>query len=200
MHRSRRSSGKRAAILDAARHCFLDMGFAGTSMDVVAGRAGVSKATIYAHFAGKDDLFGAIIRHRCEQVSAARLMEGKGKNVREALTGMARQLMQTLLAPEALGMYRVVAAEAARQPELARAYFEAGPVQGKANLAAALSALAERGDLRIDDPWRAADLFVGMLRGGEYFNRALLGLPQLDGRTLDGAIDGAVDTFLRAFV
>lgn len=197
---SGKRAGKREAILDAARHCFLEMGFAGTSMDALAAQAGVSKATIYAHFNGKDELFGAIVQGRCEQeFSAARLSGVDGKDTRTALTDMARQLMQILLSADSLGMYRVVAAEAMRQPELALAYFEAGPVRGKANLAKALTILAERGDLTITDSWRAADQFVGMLRGSEYFNRALLGLPQSADRTLDGTIDSAVETFMRAF-
>lgn len=195
-----RSLSKRQAILEAARLCFLDAGFAGTSMDGVAARAGVSKATIYAHFAGKDDLFGAIIRDRCElEFSAARLKGVEGVDTRAALAAMARHLLDILLSPEALGMYRVVVAEASRQPDLAQAYFDAGPMQGRANLVAGLEVLIRRGDLAIDDPWRAVDHLVGMLRGGEYFSRALLGLPQPEGSSVDGLIAAAVDVFLKAY-
>ena len=50
------SAGKREAILSAALAAFLESGYAATSMDTVAGRAGVSKATVYAHFNSKDEL------------------------------------------------------------------------------------------------------------------------------------------------
>jgi TetR/AcrR family transcriptional regulator, mexJK operon transcriptional repressor len=48
-----RSAGKRLAVLDAARAGFLSGGYLGTSMDEIAARAGVSKATVYNHFEDK---------------------------------------------------------------------------------------------------------------------------------------------------
>ena len=47
---------KRAAILAAAKRLFPLAGFEGTSMDAVAEHSGVSKATIYKHWADKDAL------------------------------------------------------------------------------------------------------------------------------------------------
>lgn len=58
-------SRKRNAVLDAAQASFLELGYAQTRMDLVAERAGVSKATVYAHFASKEDLFSAVIYRRC---------------------------------------------------------------------------------------------------------------------------------------
>lgn len=48
---------KRDAILAAARQLFPQLGFDRTSMDTIAERAMVSKATVYAHFASKEVLF-----------------------------------------------------------------------------------------------------------------------------------------------
>jgi AcrR family transcriptional regulator len=48
-------------IIDAASRLFLEHGYAATSMDVVAQQAGVSKATVYALFESKDNLFAAMI-------------------------------------------------------------------------------------------------------------------------------------------
>ncbi|MGE5545465.1 MAG: TetR/AcrR family transcriptional regulator [Solirubrobacterales bacterium] len=196
---SPRSSAKRTAVLDAAQHCFLEHGYAGTSMDMVAHMAGVSKATIYAHFKSKDELFGAIIRRRCERQLSFESFQGLGESdARTALTAMARHLLDLLLSPEALGIYRVVVAESLRQPELAQAYFEAGPVRGKAAMVAVVEALIARGEIAAADPARAVDQFVGMLRG-EHYNRALIGLPIPDGLTVEATIAATVDTFLKAF-
>ena len=61
--------GSRAAkpqqILDAARALFLKDGFSATSMDAVAKAAGVSKATVYAHYKSKEELFAAMIGAEC---------------------------------------------------------------------------------------------------------------------------------------
>lgn len=197
---SPRSSAKRAAILDAAQSCFLEHGYAKTSMDMVASTATVSKATIYAHFQSKDELFGAIICRRCDDhaeglgaVTLAETTDG-----RAALTIMARHLLTMLMTPEVIGIYRMVISEAARHPDLAKIYYESGPLRGKTRLAEILDTLNARGVLSIDNSWQAIDQFVGMLRA-ECFHRTLLGLPADDRASFDATITGAVDVMLRAY-
>ena len=51
---------KHDAIIRAASEMFLAEGFDRTSLDQIAQRAGVSKQTIYSHFADKEALFKAI--------------------------------------------------------------------------------------------------------------------------------------------
>ncbi|MEO0035007.1 MAG: hypothetical protein RLZZ501_1030 [Pseudomonadota bacterium] len=195
--RCARSAAKRDAILDAACAVFLEQGYAAASMDAVAARAGVSKATIYAHFTDKDDLFGAVIRVRCERNRTFAAI-GPALDARATLTMVGRRLLELLLQPDTLAVYRLVTAEAPRQPELARAFYESGPGTGKAEIARMLVDLGKRGLLAVEDPWRMADLFTGMLRA-DLFMRTLLGLPQPEGGTIDQAVAAAVDTMLRAF-
>ncbi|HWD56282.1 MAG TPA: TetR/AcrR family transcriptional regulator [Acidimicrobiales bacterium] len=57
------------ALLESAAACFLESGFAATSLDAVARRARVTKGAIYHHFASKRDLFMAVL-DRQEEVSA----------------------------------------------------------------------------------------------------------------------------------
>lgn len=196
---SPRSAAKRAAILDAAQDCFLDHGYANTSMDMVAARASVSKATIYAHFASKDVLFGAIIRRRCEDQSRGLGAVSPGDaDTRTALTAIARHLTGMLMAPEVVEIYRLVVAESPRHPDLAQVYYEQGPARGKQAITDALAQLSARGELAVPDPWKATDLFINMLRG-EVFHRILLGLPPSDRLTLDDTIAEAVEVMMRAY-
>jgi TetR/AcrR family transcriptional repressor of mexJK operon len=190
-------SAKREAILDAAQIAFLEVGYAAASMDSVAAGAGVSKATVYAHFESKDQLFAAVIRRRCER-SAAFAPPPPDADARTTLIGVGRRLMDLLLSPEALAMYRVVVAESVRQPELAQAFYESGPGAGKAQIAEVMADLVRRGVLAVPDPWEAADQFVGMLRT-DYFMRVLLGLPPRPGVTIDDVIAAAVETMTRAY-
>jgi TetR/AcrR family transcriptional regulator, transcriptional repressor of aconitase len=53
---------RRTQILEAALYCFLTFGFAKTSMDDIAKRAGVSRPLIYLKFKNKDELFTGGIR------------------------------------------------------------------------------------------------------------------------------------------
>ena len=54
------SAPKHDAILDAAKRVFLREGYS-ASMDLVSAEAGVSKQTVYNHFASKEGLFRAIV-------------------------------------------------------------------------------------------------------------------------------------------
>lgn len=53
---------KREAILAAALELFAERGFDGTTMPLVAERAGVGAGTIYRHFASKEALGNALFR------------------------------------------------------------------------------------------------------------------------------------------
>lgn len=53
--------GKRADVLRGAQAVFSERGFAAATMDVIAARAGVSKRTVYNHFASKDELLEVIV-------------------------------------------------------------------------------------------------------------------------------------------
>jgi AcrR family transcriptional regulator len=52
---------RRPLILDVAFGLFLEHGYKGTSMDAIARAAGVTKPVIYACFASKAELFGALL-------------------------------------------------------------------------------------------------------------------------------------------
>ena len=52
---------KRARILAAARSEFATSGYHGTSIDAIIARAEVARATFYAHFESKRDVFGAAL-------------------------------------------------------------------------------------------------------------------------------------------
>jgi AcrR family transcriptional regulator len=52
------------ALVDSAASCFIESGFAATSLDEVAKRARVTKGAIYHHFASKRDLFIAVLERQ----------------------------------------------------------------------------------------------------------------------------------------
>jgi AcrR family transcriptional regulator len=58
----RRGRGARERILSAARQLFRDQGINSTGIDQLCAAAGVSKRTLYQHFAGKDELIAECVR------------------------------------------------------------------------------------------------------------------------------------------
>lgn len=51
---------RRRAILDAALACFVQFGYAKTSLDDIARRAGLSRPLLYRKYRNKEDIFGAV--------------------------------------------------------------------------------------------------------------------------------------------
>jgi AcrR family transcriptional regulator len=58
----RRGRGARERILSASQQLFRDQGINSTGMDQLCAVAGVSKRTLYQHFAGKDELIAEHLR------------------------------------------------------------------------------------------------------------------------------------------
>jgi len=62
---------KEAAILRAAFDCFARYGLRRTSMADIAQGAGMSRPALYLHYAGKDDIFNALVRRHFESSERA---------------------------------------------------------------------------------------------------------------------------------
>ncbi|WP_185961428.1 TetR/AcrR family transcriptional regulator [Telmatospirillum sp. J64-1] len=189
---------KREQILAAAREEFLEYGYAATTMDAVAARAGVSKATIYAHFENKQTLFGAMITNRCEQsFDKLPVPRGDARSLRTELHALGLMMIRLIYAPEAIALYRVVIAESARQPELGEIFHVSGPARAMASLTAYFQKLKDKGLLAIPDARLTAEMFVGMLKGQDYMRR-LLNMEEGGCRPED-LVEAAVETLLRAY-
>ena len=83
-------SERREAILAAAAVAFAHGGFAATSMDDVAGAAGVTKLILYRHFASKDELYRDVLQAVSDRLhhefTRMHLPPGEGGPLRALLT------------------------------------------------------------------------------------------------------------------
>jgi AcrR family transcriptional regulator len=187
---------RRSAILDAATEVFLENGYGGATIDLVVERAGASKGTVYSFFGGKDGLFAAIVQERVERILAAfGDPEVVHSDVRHALTHIAQRYMEVAMAPDAVGLWRLIIAEGTRFPELARTFYQLGPDRTHAHLAGMLLVWRARGLIRLDDPQRAAAQFFDSV-GGDLHRRAMAGiLPKNLRVAIQRSIDHAVQIF-----
>lgn len=192
-------TGKRRAIVEAAARAFLAAGYGPASMDAIAAEAGVSKQTVYSHFGAKDALFAAIVEGKCDDLMAPmRLPEAPVDGPAKVLGDLARRFVATVFAEPNMALFRVVIAESGRFPELAQAFYRAGPVTAVGSLAGYLGGLDDKGVLAVRDPKASARLFFAMLRGDLYIRR-LLGLtPEPPAAEMAAVVDQAVTVFLAA--
>ena len=190
---------KRAAILEAAKRLFPQLGFEGTSMDAVAAEAGVSKLTVYSHFGGKEALFVETIRCKCDSLLPHALFEVDVRApVRGQLLGVARAFFGMMMSEGALGMHRTLVASSQQSPKLARLFWEGGPMQIQAALADMLQQEVDARQLDIADTHRAASQFFALLKG-EHHARMLFGCGQPSAAETEAHLEATVDMFLRAY-
>ena len=62
--RAEQGERNRGLVLAAARRVFLERGYAGATLEAIAEEAGFSKGVVYSQFAGKPDLFLALLEAR----------------------------------------------------------------------------------------------------------------------------------------
>jgi TetR/AcrR family transcriptional regulator, mexJK operon transcriptional repressor len=130
-------------ILDVATELFLAQGYGLTTIEALARRAGISKRTFYHRFADKAVLFGAVVHRilqRMRPPPGVPLLEGA--TLHEVLKRLAGLVLQAALSPPAIALHRLMVAESARFPELARALNAEGASQEAINLIAGLLARA----------------------------------------------------------
>jgi TetR/AcrR family transcriptional repressor of mexJK operon len=193
-------SPKRQMVLAAAGDLFMQQGYGATSMDAIARAAGVSKATLYAHFASKDLLFATIINEAChDNMIVGGFLPDESPDLEAALADLGGRMLRFLLEERALAIHRVVIAESVRFPELGRAFYDNGPKLFRDMFGVWLLRQQDAGRLRVPAAAVAADQFVGMLRTGLHM-RATLGLPPSPTQQdIDATVAAAVATFLKAY-
>jgi TetR/AcrR family transcriptional regulator, mexJK operon transcriptional repressor len=199
-----RSARKRRVILEAATTAFLRNGYLGTSMDEIAALAGVSKQTVYKHFADKERLFADIILGTIDQVGepfyAGIDTLQDTDDLEKDLGELARRLITIVMQPQVLALRRLVIAEAERFPQLGRAYYERGPERTAATLASHFQRLAERGLQRLDDPLRAANHFNWLVTSIPLNQVMLCGdADRFTAADLEDFADSGVRVFLAAY-
>lgn len=193
-------SKKRRQVLEAAEKLFLSQGYGAVSMDAVARTAGVSKATLYAHFESKDQLFATIVGDKAlANTVEESLFPETVADFRAALETIGQRVLRFMLRERTLAIYRIALSESARFPELGHAFHENGPQRFCGRVKGWLSARQAEGAMRACDLDMAAHQLMALLRSG-VFLRASLGLPPAPtDAEIDATVAAAVDTWLRAY-
>src|ERR1700759_3068260 len=147
---TRRKQARPAEILDAALKVFAEKGYAGTRMDDIARRAGVTKGTIYLYFESKEAVFKSLVRDTIGTTLAGvaagvQNFQGPAKDlIRFALTTMGH----LLTASDRVVLPKIIIAESGNFPELARFYREEIIERGMALMASLIERGITQGEFR----------------------------------------------------
>lgn len=163
-------------LVQAAGRVFLEHGYDGASMELVAAQAGVTRKTIYNHFSGKDALFAAVAISLCQQVVTAFDDVGQHSGtIEERLVGFCKAIIGLLISAPGLEIYRLIVGIVRRFPDLAKTLRDSAEEAITAALTRHLDEEVASGALEIPDTRRAAFILIGVATG--VVQRAMLGEP-----------------------
>lgn len=187
------AASNRAAILDAARHLFLQSGYDRTSLAKVAEAAGVSTATLFKQFPTKAELFESTL------LNAAGTPDGEfpeptPTDFHADLVQLGGAYAELLCRPGIDDLIRTVIAEAPRFPELRARTFDFGTLPVIAALGRYLRAAHAAGIAVVDDPDTAASQFLGMISTVVFWPRFVHGGWSLTEAEVAHVVDEAART------
>ena len=173
---------KRRAIVAGALTLFARDGYTRASLDAIAAEAGVSNRTIYNHFTDKAELFQTVILESTQRVAdtmvdiidrhLSKVIEPEADLIDFGLAWLG--VLTSDLAPH-FALIRQINAEIEHIPPAALTLWQDyGPGRTRRELAERLRRLAERGDLAIDDPVRAAGHLMLLISADNLTNPAEL--------------------------
>ncbi|HEX5079794.1 MAG TPA: TetR/AcrR family transcriptional regulator [Geminicoccaceae bacterium] len=170
----RRKAARPDEILAAALASFAERGFAATRLEDVAGRAGISKGTLYLYFKGKEELFEAVVRATLlpsiERVEAlAATFEGPSAQLLERLLLAFAGVVDSRTG----ALPKLVIAEAGNFPDLARFYLNEVIRRGLRLIGAILRRGIARGEFRAVDVDHAVFCVVAPMLLGALWKNSL---------------------------
>lgn len=190
---------KNDAILRAATTLFLKYGYLSTTMDAVAERAKVTKQTVYAYYASKDELFRQMLIMLCRHYEQAQPPVFSKEPFEVQLLKQGMVILSLITHHDVLATTRLVISESERHPKLAKLYYESGTQRLVQMIAAFLDEYNRRGEINIPNTLSAASYFLALLKGNYYVRMILRIKPEPTEAMKAAHVREAVRIFLAVY-
>ena len=148
--RHARSDAARERIVAAALKAIASSGYQGTSLARIAADAGLSQAGLLHHFPSKEELLVAVLAERDRLDGARFRLADAGFEGLAALDRLVQLVEHNTLVPGLVQAFTVLAGESVSDHHPARAWFQDRYPRRRANIAAALRAGIDAGEIRAD--------------------------------------------------
>jgi len=190
---------RRQQIIDGALAAFSAKGYDGASNKDIAEAAKIgSPGLIYHYFKDKFDLLHQVILARMPLLQLLDDAQGMVDQPPEAvLPVIAERMLRVFEQPPTMAIMRIVFAESARNPQVAKMVNEIGPGRGLRMIAGYLEQQMAAGRLRTMDPHVAARIFAGPLIAYA-ITRAIFQQPESAAIPPTVMARAAAESFLRA--
>lgn len=144
------ASDRRVEIIETTTSLFLANGFSGTSMSKIANKCGITKASLYHHFASKEDLFVACVTHGYSAALVAlEDIAGRSGEAAEAKLRLAFAALYETTITSSVGRMSPLIAEVSRTfPTVARSFYTEYIAPQQTLLRRIIDEGVERGEFR----------------------------------------------------
>lgn len=188
----------RQIIYEAARHAFADGGYAATSMEAVARRAGVSTRTLYRLIPNKVSLFDGMVTDRLDRTLASVDLNAiDHAEIEEALFAALVACAELTLDEEVIALQRMVLQEAGKFSDIAGMFYKNGIQRITAALADWLRVQQKRGLINLDDIDEAAGMLLGMVASAPRRAAMFGGVPLPPRSQIEARVRRCAALFLR---
>jgi AcrR family transcriptional regulator len=188
----------RQIIYEAARHEFAGSGYAATSIETVARRAGVSTKTLYRLIPNKASLFEGMVADRLDRfLSNVNLHVGDDADIEQALYTALMACADLALDEEVIGLQRMVLQETGKSTDIAEVFYKNGIARTVAALADWLRVQQQRGSIALDDIDETAGMLLGMMTSAPQRAAIYGGVPVPPRSQLEARARACAALFLR---
>ena len=197
----RRKDERPGDIVAAALAVFGEKGFAGTRIEEIAARAGVSKGTLYLYFETKADIFRAVVEQAVKPNVEAleRVVLTLDLPFPTALRTLLPRFAELIMAVPVGRVVKMVVGESRNFPELAKVWHDEVVLKAVTLIGGLIARAQERGEVGPGDPRHHAFSIVGPMLMGVLWREtftpiggAEIDLPALARRHAETVLDGLV--------
>jgi AcrR family transcriptional regulator len=185
-------------IYEAARQEFAASGYAGTSTEAVARRAGVSTKTLYRLVPNKAALFEGMVSDRLDKfLSDFSLHVAEDVDIETGMNAALLAYADLALDPDVVALQRIILQESGQFPDMAAAFYNMGIARTATALSNWLRVQVRRGLIDLDNVEEAVGMLIGMVASAPQ-RAAIYGGVKLPSREqIKARVQRCVTLFLR---
>jgi AcrR family transcriptional regulator len=188
----------RRMIYEAARHEFAGSGYAATSIETVARRAGVSTKTLYRLIPNKAALFEGMVSDRIDRfIYEVNLHAADHTDIEPALTAALSACAELALDEETIALQRMLLQEAGKFSDIAGMFYKNAIQRILVALADWLRMQQKRGLIALDDVDEAAGMLLGMVTSAPRRAALFGGVPLPSRSRIEARAHACAALFLR---
>ena len=188
----------RRIVYEAARHEFAGNGYAATSMEAVARRAGVSTKTLYRLVPNKGSLFGGMVTDRLDRfLYEVNLHAADHTDLEQALRAALMACADLALDEEVIALQRMLLQEARKFSDIAGTFYTNAIQRTAVALADWLRVQQKRGLIALDDVDEAAGMLLGMVASAPRRAAIFGGVPLPSRSQIEARVRTCAALFLR---